>query len=107
MATDDLTTGDVTTDEPSTEGAPGGGTSAVDLTVEGYAVGGEGVARDPGGRVVFVRGAAAGERINLQAVDADITRSGVQTFVFGSTDKGGISLIDVDGNTLVRGNICL
>lgn len=50
-------------------------------------------------------GAAAGDRINLQAVDADITRSGVQTFVFGSTDKGGISLIDVDGNTLVRGNI--
>lgn len=50
-------------------------------------------------------GSAVGDLINLQAVDADTTRSGDQTFAFGSTDKGGLSLIDVDGNTLVRGNI--
>lgn len=89
MATDDLTTGDVTTDEPSTEGAPGEGTSTVDLTVEGYAVGGEGVARDPGGRVVFVRGAAAGEQVRVALDDerASFARGHVVEVLVASPDR--------------------
>ena len=50
-------------------------------------------------------GGAAGDLIDIKAVDANTTLSGDQTFVFGSTGKGGLSLVDFDGNTLVRGNI--
>ena len=50
-------------------------------------------------------GRAAGDLIDLKGIDANTTSSGNQAFVFGSTDKGGISLFNVDGNTLVRGNI--
>ena len=30
--------------------------------------------------------------------------SGNQAFVFGSTAKGGLSVVDFEGSTLVRGN---
>ena len=50
-------------------------------------------------------GRAGGDLIDLKGIDANTTSSGNQAFVFGSTDKGGISLFNVDGNTLVRGNI--
>ena len=50
-------------------------------------------------------GAAAGDVIDLTAVDADITVGGDQTFAFGSLNKGGLSIVDLGGNTLVRGNI--
>ena len=61
----------------------------------------------PGDGAVAFQGAgnAAGDLIDVKAVDANTTLSGDQTFVFGSTGKGGLSLIDVGGNTLVRGNI--
>ena len=61
----------------------------------------------PGDGAVAFQGAgnAAGDLINLSAVDANTTLSGDQTFTFGASGKGALSLIDVGGNTLVRGNI--
>ncbi len=50
-------------------------------------------------------GKSWGDRIDVSGIDANTTLSGNQAFVFGSTAKGGLSLIDIDGNTLVRGNI--
>jgi len=50
-------------------------------------------------------GAAGGDRIDLYEIDADTTTPGVQSFTFGSTGKGGVSVIDVGGDTIVRANV--
>ena len=49
-------------------------------------------------------GAAAGDRFDLRGIDADMTVRENQAFVFGATKRGGLSLIDLDGKTVVRGN---
>ena len=50
-------------------------------------------------------GAAAGDQFDLRGIDADATLKGNQAFLFGATKRGGLSLVDLDGNTVVRGNI--
>ncbi|MRX52030.1 DUF4082 domain-containing protein [Paracoccus sp. S-4012] len=50
-------------------------------------------------------GVAGGDVIDLSRLDADPSQSGVQAFIFGSKDKGGLWLTDVDGRTLVSGNV--
>lgn len=50
-------------------------------------------------------GIAKGDKIDLSAIDADTTTAGVNdAFVFGSTAKGGVSVIDSGTDTLVRIN---
>ncbi len=52
--------------------APGtvGRVDVVELAVHGLAVGGEGVGRDEGGRVVFVAGAVPGDRVQVRITEA-------------------------------------
>ncbi len=50
-------------------GAGGAGEAAVEVAVERIAVGGDGVGRDPDGRVVFVPGALPGERVVARVVE--------------------------------------
>ncbi len=49
-------------------------------------------------------GVNGGDIIDIARLDADHTMGGNQAFTFGSSDKGGLWLIDVDGRTLVCGN---
>ncbi len=49
-------------------------------------------------------GAAAGDRIDLSAIDANRSLSGDQAFTFGSTATGGLSLVTSGTDTLLRGN---
>ncbi|MBK5223265.1 MAG: class I SAM-dependent RNA methyltransferase [Acidimicrobiia bacterium] len=53
----------------------------IDLHIDAIAVGGEGVARDPSGRVVFVEGALPGEQVRVQI------RSEHKSFARGSVDE--------------------
>lgn len=63
------------------------------------------VLRRSGGGVAFYNpGAAAGDRIDLSGIDANVTTGGNQAFLFGGTSLGRLSLANSDGNTLVRGN---
>jgi Ca2+-binding RTX toxin-like protein len=50
-------------------------------------------------------GVAGGDVIDLSGIDANVTRAGNQAFTFGSTGKGGVSLVNEGGNTLVRCNV--
>jgi Ca2+-binding RTX toxin-like protein len=49
-------------------------------------------------------GAASGDRLDLRGIDGAAGVSGNQAFAFGSIKRGGISLVNIDGKTLVRGN---
>jgi hypothetical protein len=50
-------------------------------------------------------GIQGGDQLDLRGFDADTTVTGIQKFVFGSTGRGGLSLVDLgNDNTLVRGN---
>ena len=50
-------------------------------------------------------GADAGDLIDLANMDADATVDDIQTFTFGGTGRGCISLVDRGSDTLVRGNV--
>jgi Ca2+-binding RTX toxin-like protein len=50
-------------------------------------------------------GAARGDIFDFRAIDANTSVADDQAFVFGSTGRGGISVVDVGGNTMIRGNI--
>ncbi len=51
-------------------------------------------------------GRAAGDRIDLSAIDADALTRGDQAFVFGTkTDKGCLWVVEIGGDTWVRGNV--
>lgn len=50
-------------------------------------------------------GQGAGDRFDLSAIDADMTRPGNQSFTFGSTRAGGLSVTERGEDTLVRGNV--
>lgn len=50
-------------------------------------------------------GAAIGDLIDVTAIDADTTVSGNQAFTFGSTGKGGLWLVNVGEDTVVRANV--
>lgn len=50
-------------------------------------------------------GRAAGDVIDLSAIDADTSRAGNQSFTFGPAEVGRISVIEHDGETLVRGDV--
>lgn len=50
-------------------------------------------------------GAAGGDRIDLAAIDADVTAGGNQAFVFGETGKGGVWCSDSGNRTVVLANI--
>jgi len=50
-------------------------------------------------------GAAAGDRIDLAGLDADLTLAGNQVFTFGGIGKGQISLVTVGTDTVIRGNM--
>ncbi|MFT3715061.1 MAG: TRAM domain-containing protein [Gordonia sp. (in: high G+C Gram-positive bacteria)] len=54
-------------------------TDTVDLAVSGFANGGDGVAHDADGRVVFVAGALPGERVRARIVDRRSTYAKAQT----------------------------
>ncbi len=49
-------------------------------------------------------GVDGGDIIDIASLDADQTASGNQPFTFGSSERGGLWLTDVDGRTLVCGN---
>lgn len=49
-------------------------------------------------------GAGRGDLIDLSDIDADTTVAGNQSFSFGARGAGGLSLVDVGSDTLVRGN---
>jgi Ca2+-binding RTX toxin-like protein len=49
-------------------------------------------------------GFASGDRFDFRGIDANVDVDGNQAFVFGSAKRAGLSLINVNGNTLVRGN---
>lgn len=49
-------------------------------------------------------GASWGDVIDLSTIDANTTVAGNQAFTFGSRGAGGLSLIDLGPDTLVRGN---
>ncbi|SFQ25856.1 DUF4082 domain-containing protein, partial [Tranquillimonas alkanivorans] len=49
-------------------------------------------------------GVDGGDIIDLRDIDANRWWGGDQAFTFGSTDIGGLSLVDVGDSTLVRGN---
>ena len=49
-------------------------------------------------------GSGSGDLIDLSRIDAQSGVSGNQAFEFGSTAKGGLSLVEFEGSTLVRGN---
>ena len=49
-------------------------------------------------------GVDGGDIIDIASLDADHTASGNQAFTFGSNERGGLWLTDVDGRTLVCGN---
>lgn len=49
-------------------------------------------------------GATWGDVIDLSTIDADTTVAGDQAFDFGSLGAGGLSLVDLGSDTLVRGN---
>lgn len=50
-------------------------------------------------------GRPGGDRIDLHAIDADMTRRGDQAFVLGGDGPSRLWLVDADGVTLVRGSI--
>lgn len=49
-------------------------------------------------------GASWGDVIDLSTIDANTTLAGNQTFTFGGRGAGGLSLVDLGADTLVRGN---
>jgi Ca2+-binding RTX toxin-like protein len=64
------------------------------------------VIRAGDGAVAFAgAGAAQGDRIDLAGIDANVTVDNNQAFHFGGTGKGDLSLVESNGNTLVRGNV--
>lgn len=50
-------------------------------------------------------GSARGDMFDFRRIDANTSVADDQAFVFGSTGRGGISVVDVGGNTMIRGNI--
>lgn len=50
-------------------------------------------------------GSARGDMFDFRSIDANTSLTGDQAFVFGSTGRGGLSVVDVGGNTMIRGNI--
>ncbi|MBB5224373.1 subtilisin family serine protease/subtilisin-like proprotein convertase family protein [Amaricoccus macauensis] len=58
-----------------------------------------------GGAAFDGAGAAAGDRIDLSAIDADISAAGDQAFVFGGTGKGHVWCVDRGGITSILANI--
>lgn len=61
----------------------------VELTVEQLVAGGDGLAREPDGRVVFVRGAAPGDRVRAELVDQrrDFARADIVEVVEPGPDR--------------------
>lgn len=59
------------------------------------------------GAVAFERpGRAAGDKIDLHLIDADVTRGGDQAFIFGSSKaKGHLWMTESKGVTYVNGNV--
>ena len=50
-------------------------------------------------------GAAAGDRIDVSAIDANEMVAGNQAFAFGRSGTGGLSLVDRNGSSYVRLNV--
>jgi Ca2+-binding RTX toxin-like protein len=66
------------------------------------------IAADAGAAAFDGAGPAQGDLIDLSYVDTDLTDGPYGDsgpFVFGSTRKGGLTVVDVGTNSLVRGNI--
>ena len=49
-------------------------------------------------------GAAAGDRIDLSAIDANTARAGDQAFSLGGTGVARLSFVESGTDTIVRGN---
>ena len=62
------------------------------------------VRTDSGDAAFEGAGNGGGDLLDLRGVDANSEIRGNQQFVFGSTKTGGLSLIDVDGDSHVCGN---
>ena len=62
------------------------------------------VRADSTGVVFEGAGGRGGDVFDLRDIDANWKVSGNQAFVFDSIKRGGLSLVDVNGNTHVRGN---
>lgn len=58
-----------------------------------------------GGAAFDGAGAATGDKVDVSVMDADTTATGNQTFVFGGTGKGHLSVVDSGSDTIVRGNM--
>ena len=58
-----------------------------------------------GGLAFDGAGRAAGDRIDLSGIDANIHRSGNQAFVFDSLSTGGLWFLEQGSNTVIRGTI--
>ena len=70
------------------------------------APGGADVIRAGDGAIAFEGiGAAAGDRIDVSAIDANELVAGNQAFVFGRNGTGGLSVVDQSGSTYVRLNV--
>ena len=50
-------------------------------------------------------GKAGGDVIDLRGLDADMTTPDFESFIFGGTGKGHLSLTNSGSDTLVRGNL--
>jgi len=67
--------------------------------------GGRDVIRADAGAIVFEgAGVAGGDRIDLSGIDANASVAGNQTFGFGGTGIGRVSLVNDGSNTIVRCN---
>ncbi len=58
-----------------------------------------------GGAAFDGAGAAAGDRIDVSAIDANFTLAGNQTFIFGGTGKGHIWCVNAGATTVVLANL--
>lgn len=58
-----------------------------------------------GGNAFDGAGTAAGDLLDLYGIDADSTQAGNQTFAFGGTGRGHVSVVDSGTDTIVRANM--
>jgi hypothetical protein len=50
-------------------------------------------------------GSAGGDRIDVSGIDANVGAGGNQAFHFGGTGRGDLSVVESNGDTLVRANV--
>ncbi|MGV3759067.1 MAG: TRAM domain-containing protein, partial [Actinomycetota bacterium] len=69
--------------------APASSSTAIELDVTAVVAGGDGLARDQDGRVVFVAGALPGERVAAEVTERrkDFARARVARVLQASTDR--------------------